>query len=71
MTTTTFPTISVNRAPSAARAPGLGAQIWNTLVRLGALRAAAQMRQLAHQYDVSRPELAQQLREAARRGLNG
>ncbi len=75
MTTTTFPTnaslarTSTTRA--APRAPGFGLQIWNALTRLGEKRAAAQMRQLARQYDATRPELSRVLREAARQGLNG
>ncbi len=42
--------------------------VWTALESVGRARARRQMLQLAHDVQASRPELAAQLRQAARRG---
>lgn len=51
-------------------APSLWRRVWRALERAGMRRARHELAQLASAYDLSRPDLARQLREASRHTLD-
>lgn len=67
--------VTLQSAPRASTAPARPAsslrRLWNALERVGQLRAARQLEALARSVESARPELARQLRDAARFALHG
>lgn len=70
--TATVPSTSLRSAAPALARPGLmsrlGAGIWKALLAIGHARGRSHLRQLAAQFDGTRPEFAAELRRAAQRG---
>lgn len=66
LTSGTYPRRHSNIAPS-----GWAQRVWQALMAVGRRRATAHLALLAVQYQHSNPELAQQLRNAARDTFNG
>ena len=63
------PGVVAPRSASTAQGPGVWARVWRALEQAGMRRAQHQLDQLASFHDITRPELARQLREAGRHGL--
>lgn len=62
---------AVSSSAFTAKAAALGRRFWAALVRLGEQRAASELERLASLYAHSNPELAHQLRQHVRNGLQG
>lgn len=64
------PGVVAPRATAAAQGPGVWSRVWRALEQAGMRRARHQLDQLASFYEITRPELARQLREASRHSLD-